>query len=98
MFFLSTFEPDNLVSRDRFGRFVLRQPAFFLHSGSILCLLTGFLLRSVKACIFVYPWQQESPTGGSLFKHLIIISDKRAVEKRRERQCRTNQLPQDLLS
>ena len=42
-FYLFLFAPENLVSRDRFGRPVPRQPVHSPHSGWIGCSLTGFL-------------------------------------------------------
>ena len=49
---LSPLTAENLLSRDRFGNPVPRQPAHFPHSGSIWCLLKGLLLLSAAASIF----------------------------------------------
>ena len=64
---VSPFAPENLVSRDRFDRPVLRQPAHSLHPGlnhqsSICCLLTGLLPLSAAASIYLYqpPYAIES--------------------------------------
>ena len=53
-FSLSPFAPENLVSRDGFGRPVPRQPAPYLHSGRIWCFRTRFLPPSVTASIYLY--------------------------------------------
>ena len=48
---LSPFAPDNLVSRDGFGRLVSREPAHCPHPGWVIwCIFTGFL----SACHLVY--------------------------------------------
>ena len=65
MFFslsLSPFEPGNLVSQDRFGRSVSRQPAHCPHSGWIWCLLTGFLPLPTTASICLC---RQPPSGQS---------------------------------
>ena len=59
---LSLYAPENLVSRDGFGRPNLRQPAHSPHSGSIWCLLTGFLPISAAASIYLY---RHTPSGQS---------------------------------
>ena len=48
---LPPFAPENLVSRDKLGRPVPRQPAHFPYSGWIWFLLTGFLPGSAAASI-----------------------------------------------
>ena len=48
---LSPFTPESLVSRDMSGSPVPRKPAHSPYSGSILCLLKGFLLISAAAFI-----------------------------------------------
>ena len=58
---LSLFAPEILVSRDRFGRPVPRQPAHSLHWGWILCLLTGFLPLSATASKFTVNRHRVSP-------------------------------------
>ena len=59
---LSPFATENLVSRDRFGRPVPRQPAHSPHSGRIWCLLTGFLPISAAASMYLY---HQPPSGQS---------------------------------
>ena len=59
---LSPFAPENLVSRDGFGRPVPRQPAHSPHSICIWCLLTGFLPISAAASINLY---HHTPSGQS---------------------------------
>ena len=56
---LSSFAPENLVSRDGFGRPVSRQPAHSLHSGRIWSLLTRFLPSSTAAPIYLYRHTQS---------------------------------------
>ena len=58
--FLSPFAPENLVSRDGFGRPISRQPAH-----SIWCLLTGFVPISAAASIysFIPPYAIGSVPG-----------------------------------
>ena len=56
---LSPFAPENLVSRDSFGRPIPCQPAQSPHSGSIWCLLTGFLPLSATAS------NRHTPSGQS---------------------------------
>ena len=51
---LSPYVPENLVSRDGFGCPVPRQSAHSPNSGRIWCLLTGFLLSSAAASIYLY--------------------------------------------
>ena len=58
--FLSSFAPENLVSRDRFGRPVLPQPGHSPHSGRIWCLFTGFLPLSATSFIDLY---RQPPSG-----------------------------------
>ena len=51
----SAFVPENLVSRDGFGRPVPRQPAHLhTYSGWIWCLLTGFLPSSAAASTYSF--------------------------------------------
>ena len=57
---LSLFAPENLVSRGRFVRPVPGQPAHSPHSGSIWCLLMGFIPLSAAASIYIYYRQSAS--------------------------------------
>ena len=63
---LSPFAPEDLVSRDGFGRPVPRQPAHYPHSGWIWCLLTGFLPISAAASISLC----QPPPGQSRVDHV----------------------------
>ena len=49
---LSPFAPENMDSREGFGRPVPRQPAYSPHSGWIWCLLMEFLPLSTVAPIY----------------------------------------------
>ena len=51
---LSPFAPENLVSRDGFGRPVPRPPVPSPHPDWIWCLLTGFLPTSAAASIYSF--------------------------------------------
>ena len=59
---LSPFAPENLVSRDRFGRLVLRQSAPSPHSDCIWCLLAGSLQISAATSNYLY---HHTPSGQS---------------------------------
>ena len=67
----SRFAPENLVSRDRFGRPVPHQPAHSPQSGRIRCLLTGFLLISAAASIYLFKPPYAIGSVPSLSGHAI---------------------------
>ena len=66
---LSPFAPKNLVSRDRFGHSVPRQPAHSPYSGWIWCLLTGFLPISSAASIYLFQLSYAIGSVPSLSGH-----------------------------
>ena len=51
---VSPFAPENLASRDGFGRPVRRQPAHSTYSDWMWCLRAGFLLISAAASMLIY--------------------------------------------
>ena len=63
------FTPKNLVSQDRFGRPVPRQPGHSSHTGRICCLLSGLLrnkkIRKRKQKKSISAWLQSSDRGPS---------------------------------
>ena len=51
---LSPFAPEKLVSRDGFGRSVLRQPAHSLHAGRLNLVLSHGSLAAFHECFHIY--------------------------------------------
>ena len=71
--FPSPFAPENLVSRDGFGRPVPRQPAHLHTQAESVAYGTGFLPISAAASIYIFkqPYTIGSVTG--LSGHAIVI-------------------------
>ena len=78
VFALSQFAPENLASRDGFGRPVLRQSAHCPYSGSIWCLLAGFLPLSSKE--FIYPVNRH-PVNPKLIRSHAIVCRRRSMPR-----------------